>query len=47
MLVGSGGAAGVSAAELRCVSINDAQAIDSQLAAAGSPLAGNGAVFVR
>jgi hypothetical protein len=47
MLVGSGGAAGVSAAELHCVSINDAQALDTQLAAAGSPLAGNGAVFVR
>ena len=47
LLVGSGGAAGVSAAELHCVSINDAQALDTQLAAAGSPLAGNGAVFVR
>ena len=47
LLVGSGGAAGVSAAELHCISINDAQALDTQLAAAGSPLAGNGAVFVR
>lgn len=47
MLVGSGGAAGVSAAELRCIAMNDAQALDAQLAAAGSPLAGNGAVFVR
>lgn len=47
LLVGSGGAAGVSAAELHCISINDAQSLDAQLAAAGSPLAGNGAVFVR
>ena len=47
LIAGSGGAAGVSAAELHCVSINDAQSLDTQLAAAGSPLAGNGAVFVR
>lgn len=32
---------------LRCTAQSDAQAIDAQLAAAGSPLAGDGATFVR
>ncbi len=47
LLVGSGGAAGIAATELHCIAANDAQSLDAQLAAAGSPLAGNGAVFVR
>ncbi len=47
LLIGSGGASGVGATELHCIAAADSQALDAQLAAAGSPLAGNGAVFVR
>ena len=47
LLVASGGSAEGWVNTLRCTAQADAQAIDAQLAAAGSPLAGQGATFVR
>lgn len=43
----SGGTAGGWINTLACIAQADAQALDAQLAAAGSPLAGDGAAFVR
>lgn len=47
LIAASGGTADVSPASLRCTALTDAVAIDAQLAGAGSPLAGDGAAFVR
>ncbi len=43
----SGGTAEGWVNTLRCTAQSDAQSLDAQLAAAGSPLAGDGATFVR
>lgn len=47
LLLASGGSAEGWANTLRCTPQADAQAIDVQLSVAGSPLAGQGAAFVR
>lgn len=47
MLAASGGTAEGWVNTLRCTAQADAQSINAQLAAAGSPLAGQGAAFVR
>lgn len=47
LVLASGGSAEVSVSSLRCVAQTDAVSIDAQLVAAGSPLAGDGAVLVR
>ncbi|MGA0067932.1 MAG: hypothetical protein ACO3PB_00515 [Miltoncostaeaceae bacterium] len=47
LLLASGGSAEGWVNSLRCTGQVDAQAIDAQLGAAGSPLAGEGATFVR
>lgn len=47
LLLAGGGSAEGWVNTLRCTAQADAQSLDAQLAAAGSPLAGNGAVFVR
>ena len=47
LVAAAGGSAGTWADSLRCTGQADARALDAQLAAAGSPLAGDGATFVR
>jgi len=47
LLLASGGSAEGWVNSLRCIGQSDAQAIDAQLAEAGSPLAGQGPTFVR
>ncbi len=47
LIATSGGSAGTWVNSLACTAQSDAQSLDAQLAAAGSPLAGDGAVFVR
>ena len=47
LVVTSGGSAEGWVNTLRCTAQADAQSLDAQLAAAGSPMAGDGATFVR
>ncbi|MBM3665793.1 MAG: hypothetical protein FJW92_08380, partial [Actinobacteria bacterium] len=47
LMLASGGSAERWVNILRCTAQADAQAIDAQLAASGSPLAGQGSTFVR
>lgn len=47
LVAAAGGSAGTWSDSLRCTGQADARALDAQLAAAGSPLAGDGAAFVR
>lgn len=47
LLLAGGGSAEGWVNTLRCTAQADAQSLDAQLAAAGSPLAGDGATFVR
>jgi len=47
LVAAAGGSAGAWSDSLRCTGQADARALDAQLAAAGSPLAGDGAAFVR
>lgn len=47
LLAAGGGSAGTWVNTLRCTAQSDAQSLDAQLAAAGSPMAGDGATFVR
>ncbi len=47
LVMASGGSAGGWVNTLHCTAQADAQSLDAQLAAAGSPMAGDGATFVR